>query len=75
MSVYDEKKRDVRALDWFPGRVMDPGWVTYLFQFYLPVSHKQIQRIFRMYDLFQSDFYVTNKISGVTQVGVKHRTV
>ena len=68
-SVYSEKARDIQALDGCPGPV------TFLLQFYLLVSNKQLQVIPRICNILQIDFCVAHKISGVTWVGVKRRTV
>jgi len=60
---------DIRALGWCPGSV------TVLLQFYLLAPLKYLQLIPRICGTLQIDFCLTHKISGVTQLGGKRRTV
>ena len=42
---------------------------------YVLVSNKQLQMIFRICNILYSDFCATLKIGGVTEIGMKRRTV
>ena len=68
-SVCSEERTGILALGWCP------GLRARLLYFSLLVFYKESQRILPIWDVFQGDFCMVTKISGMMRNGSEARTV